>query len=63
VGNGLAQLILENAVLTHENVLEACVVGVPHPKWDERPLLFLITKDGNEIDKQEINDFLIRKSC
>ena len=33
--------------LTHENILEACVVGVPHPKWDERPLLFLITKDGN----------------
>jgi fatty-acyl-CoA synthase len=34
---------------------------VPHPKWDERPLLFLITKDGNEIEKQEINDFLLEK--
>ena len=57
----ISSIDLENAVLTHENVLEACVVGVPHPKWDERPLLFLITKDGNEMDKQEINDFLLQK--
>ena len=60
-GEWISSIDLENAVLTHENVLEACVVGVPHPKWDERPLLFLITKDGNEIDKQEINDFLSEK--
>ncbi len=60
-GEWISSIDLENAVLTHENVLEACVVGVPHPKWDERPLLFLITKDGNEIDKQEINDFLLEK--
>mgnify|MGYP001237328545 CR=1 FL=1 len=60
-GEWISSIDLENAVLTHENVLEACVVGVPHPKWDERPLLFLITKDGEEIDKQEINDFLLEK--
>ena len=60
-GEWISSIDLENAVLTHENVLEACVVGVPHPKWDERPLLFLITKDGNEMDKQEINDFLLQK--
>jgi len=60
-GEWISSIDLENAVLTHDNVLEACVVGVPHPKWDERPLLFLITKDGNEIDKQEINDFLLEK--
>jgi len=60
-GEWISSIDLENAVLTHENVLEACVVGVPHPKWDERPLLFLITKDGNEIDKQEINNFLLEK--
>ena len=60
-GEWISSIDLENAVLTHENVLEACVVGVPHPKWDERPLLFLITKDGNEIDKKEINDFLLEK--
>ncbi|MDB9934349.1 long-chain fatty acid--CoA ligase [Gammaproteobacteria bacterium] len=60
-GEWISSIDLENAVLTHENILEACVVGVPHPKWDERPLLFLITKDGNQIDKQEINDFLLEK--
>ncbi len=60
-GEWISSIDLENAVLTHENILEACVVGVPHPKWDERPLLFLITKDGNSIDKKEINDFLLEK--
>ena len=60
-GEWISSIDLENAALTHENILEACVVGVPHPKWDERPLLFLITKDGNEIPKQEINDFLLEK--
>ena len=60
-GEWISSIDLENAALTHENILEACVVGVPHPKWDERPLLFLITKDGNEIEKQEINDFLLEK--
>ena len=60
-GEWISSIDLENAALTHENILEACVVGVPHPKWDERPLLFLITKDGNQIDKQEINNFLLEK--
>ena len=60
-GEWISSIDLENAALTHDNILEACVVGVPHPKWDERPLLFLITKDGNEIGKQEINDFLLEK--
>ena len=60
-GEWISSIDLENAILSHENVLEACVVGVPHPKWDERPLLFLITKDGNPIDPQEVNDFLIEK--
>ena len=60
-GEWISSIDLENAALTHENILEACVVGVPHPKWDERPLLFLITKDGNEIEKQEIKDFLLEK--
>jgi len=60
-GEWISSIDLENAILGHKNVLEACVVGVPHPKWDERPLLFLITKDGNPIDPQEVNDFLIEK--
>jgi 3-(methylthio)propionyl---CoA ligase len=60
-GEWISFIDLENAILSHKNVLEACVVGVPHPKWDERPLLFLITKDGNPIDPQEVNDFLIEK--
>ena len=60
-GEWISSIDLENAILSHDNVLEACVVGVPHPKWDERPLLFLITKDGNPIDPEEVNNFLKEK--
>jgi fatty-acyl-CoA synthase len=37
------------------------VVGVKHPKWQERPLLFVVRKHGHELDRQEILDFLARQ--
>jgi fatty-acyl-CoA synthase len=39
-------------------VAEAAVIGVPHPKWDERPLLVVVPKKGIEPDKAAILDFL-----
>ena len=60
-GEWISSIDLENAALTHENVLEACVVGVPHPKWDERPMLFVVTNSGEPIEKESIIDFLTDK--
>jgi fatty-acyl-CoA synthase len=37
------------------------VVGVPHPKWDERPVMFVVTTSGDDIDKDSILDFLSSK--
>jgi fatty-acyl-CoA synthase len=34
------------------------VIGVPHPKWDERPLLIVVKKPGAEVTKQSVLDFL-----
>ena len=42
----------------HPKVAEAAVIGVKHPKWDERPLLIVVLKPGESGDKSEILGFL-----
>jgi fatty-acyl-CoA synthase len=39
-------------------VAEAAVIGVHHPKWDERPLLVIVLKEGQSATKDEILAFL-----
>ena len=52
---------LENALMAHPVVFEAAVVGVPHPKWDERPLAFVVIKEGQSVDKQDLLSFIAGK--
>jgi len=60
-GEWISSIDLENAAVGHPEVAEACVVGIPHPKWDERPILFIVTNSGEPIEKQSILDFLASK--
>jgi len=39
-------------------VAEAAVIGVSHPKWDERPLLVIVLKKGEQATKKDILGFL-----
>jgi fatty-acyl-CoA synthase len=39
----------------------AAVIGVKHPKWDERPLMFVVRKPGQAVEKEEILSFLETK--
>ena len=57
-GEGISSIDLENAAIGHPEVTEACVVGLPHPKWDERPMLFIVTNTGEPVDKNSILEFL-----
>jgi len=57
-GEWISSVDLENAAMGHPGVLEAAVIGVPHPKWDERPLLLVVAKEGHELTGDEIKDFL-----
>jgi fatty-acyl-CoA synthase len=57
-GEWISSIDLENAAVGHPAVAMAAVIGVKHPKWDERPLLFIVRKPGQSVDKQEILDFL-----
>jgi len=60
-GEWISSIELENAALSHPSVREACVVGVRHPKWDERPLLFVVLKPHQKVDKQELLHLLATK--
>lgn len=53
-GEWISSVDLENALMAHPAVFEAAVVGVPHPVWDERPLAFVVLKDGCEVSKEEL---------
>ncbi|HEX2887345.1 3-(methylthio)propionyl-CoA ligase [Vineibacter terrae] len=57
-GEWISTIDLENAAMGHPAVAEAAVIGVHHPKWDERPLLVVQLKSGVDAGKQEILDFV-----
>jgi len=56
-GEWISSIELENAAMGHPAVAEAAVIGVAHPKWTERPLLVVVTSEGQEVNKQELLDF------
>jgi fatty-acyl-CoA synthase len=57
-GEWISSIELENVAVGCPGVAEAAVIGVPHPRWDERPLLIVIRKDGATVSADEIRDYL-----
>ena len=57
-GEWISTIDLENLAVGHPDVQEAAVIGIVHPKWDERPLLICIKKEGKDPSEQEILDFM-----
>ncbi len=57
-GEWISSIEVENVAVGHPSVAEAAVIGLPHPKWDERPLLVVIKKPGCEVTKAELLAFL-----
>jgi fatty-acyl-CoA synthase len=57
-GEWISSVDLENAIMSHPKVKEAAVVGVPHPKWDERPLACVVLKDGETMTEDEVLEHL-----
>ena len=53
-GEWISSIDLENLAVGHPKVAEAAVIGVRHPKWDERPLLVIVLKEGQSATKDEI---------
>jgi len=57
-GEWISSIDLENAAVGHPAVLMAAVIGVKHPKWDERPVMLVVTKPGQTVNKAEILAYL-----
>ena len=59
-GEWISSVELENAVMAHPKIIEAAVIGLPHPKWDERPVVYAVARPefkGN-VTQEEIIEFL-----
>jgi fatty-acyl-CoA synthase len=57
-GEWISSIEIENIAAGHPKALLAAVIGVPHPKWDERPLLIVRLRDGETADRAEFLHYL-----
>jgi fatty-acyl-CoA synthase len=57
-GEWISSIDLENLAVGHPKVAEAAVIGVRHPKWDERPLLVVVLKKDQNASKDEILGYM-----
>ncbi len=60
-GEWISSIDIENLAVGHPAVAEAAVIGIRHPKWDERPLLIVMLKTGAKAGKDDILQFLSGK--
>ncbi|MGF1545450.1 MAG: long-chain fatty acid--CoA ligase [Parvularculaceae bacterium] len=60
-GEWVSSIEIENAAMLHPGVGSAAVIGVYHPKWQERPLLIVVRKPGEKPTPQDIQEFLKTK--
>jgi fatty-acyl-CoA synthase len=56
-GEWISSIELENAAMAHPAVKEAAVIGVAHPKWDERPLLIVVKKPDAQLTREALLEF------
>ena len=57
-GEWISSIDLENAAMSHPAVSEAAIIGVAHPKWQERPLLLVVKNKGKDVTQEDLLKFL-----
>ncbi|MEG9861272.1 MAG: long-chain-fatty-acid--CoA ligase [Parvularculales bacterium] len=57
-GEWISSIELENLAVGHPDVVEAAVIGILHPKWDERPLLIVVRKEGSNVSSDDILGYM-----
>jgi len=57
-GEWISSIAVENAAIGHPDIAEAAVIGLPHPRWGERPLLVIVPKEGKSPGDDSILAFL-----
>ena len=56
-GEWISSIDLENIAISHPAIAEAAVIGIKHPKWDERPIVVAVKKPGQEVSRDELLKF------
>jgi len=56
-GEWISSIDLENIAVAHPAIAEAAVIGVRHPKWDERPIVVAVKKPGQDVSRDELLRF------
>jgi fatty-acyl-CoA synthase len=57
-GEWISSVELENEIIAHPEVTEAAVVGIPDEKWDERPLAYVVRKEGSAVTPEDLRAHL-----
>ncbi|GAC1570890.1 MAG: 3-(methylthio)propionyl-CoA ligase [Candidatus Elarobacter sp.] len=57
-GEWISSVEVENLLMGHPSLKEACVFGVPHPKWQERPVAAVVVREGHDVDEDAIRAWL-----
>ena len=57
-GEWISSVALENELMAHPAVVEAAVIGIPHPRWQERPLACVVLEPGSQVTADELLDWL-----
>jgi fatty-acyl-CoA synthase len=56
-GEWISSIDVENLAVAHPAVAMAACIGMPHPKWDERPILVVVKKPGAELSREDLLAF------
>ncbi len=62
-GEWIGSIELENVAMEHVGVAECAVIGVSHPKWDERPLLVVVREAGSKVTQEELLKFFLGRTA
>jgi 3-(methylthio)propionyl---CoA ligase len=62
-GEWISSIDVENIAMAHPAVAMAACVGMPHPKWDERPIVAVVKKPGAEVSREELLKFYEGKTA
>ena len=62
-GEWISSIEVENIAMAHPAVAMAACIAIPHPKWDERPLLVVVKKPGVEVSRDELLAFYDGKTA
>jgi len=62
-GEWISSIDIENIAMAHPAVAMAACVGMPHPKWDERPIVVVVRRPGQELTREELLAFYEGKTA